>query len=845
MANDDAAYWANLGTQSLQQDQAAQVRNSLSQALPVNPDKEAETRRIAAAAQVPLDTARAMPEQTKTQAQLTQFDADALVKKFPNTARWLGAPDNARLVHDDIPGTTKVEQAVTAMFKPPAPTDSGFSMSDALNYIFSKSDGRTLVGDAGGAAGEVVKGLGGAFNKAGQFLDTVAGAFPVLYDKMAGGTSAGDWWFRNTVDPLVKDAPVFATDKNDPFVHKAANASGALLGTLSQIVLTGGQSAPAAIPAAEGAVAAGKAALEHGTKAMAFPALSDSVNTGREVYAATNDPAAAWRAATAQWLATNAMGVVPLSAAGNLPVRLATGAASGMLAGETTRQGMNLALPDQMKQPFDWEQMFLSGVSGLMLGGVMGPRSEAAALAPGVRDAYRAAFDQAHAEAQNEKLVELAKAAAASKLRERDPEAFKQFVRDAADSGDMHGVYIEGSKLAETLQQAGVEPAELRAMMPEVAAQLDAALGVNAPKNGMVQIPIEDFATHIAGGKLEEPLMQHLRVDPEGGTLAESKAFQQSQIDDLKARAEKINATHEADKTYQDSVNKVQADLQQRLEAIGMKPEIATANAAPLAAFYQVHAERMGMLPHEFADQYPVKFSNAAMDGLAQDPRAFNQSAVIDERPITSQTRDRAGDKYDVSVSKKVFGADQRAPNSVLVEIHDPATGERRGFVDFSIRPDGVLTSEMTRVAPSLRGRGIAEAMYKAARDAGYDIAPGKVQTDMGAKMVERLQAKGLINKEAEGKRYSAGDLDLVPLNGDALAQDARGTFSPTSKTISVLKGADLSTFQHELGHFFLDTLAHLAARPDAPASVKADMQTLLKLVRHRKPRRLAPDVAR
>jgi hypothetical protein len=45
------------------QGSAAQIRDNVAQALPVNPDAEAQTRRAAAVARVPLVTARAMPDQ--------------------------------------------------------------------------------------------------------------------------------------------------------------------------------------------------------------------------------------------------------------------------------------------------------------------------------------------------------------------------------------------------------------------------------------------------------------------------------------------------------------------------------------------------------------------------------------------------------------------------------------------------------------------------------------------------------------------------------------------------------------------------------------------------------------
>jgi hypothetical protein len=72
----------------------------------------------------------------------------------------------------------------------------------------------------------------------------------------------------------------------------------------------------------------------------------------------------------------------------------------------------------------------------------------------------------------------------------------------------------------------------------------------------------------------------------------------------------------------------------------------------------------------------------------------------------------------------------------------------------------------------------------------------------------------------------------------DALAQEARGKIrlgrdlQAQPSLITLMEGADLSTFLHESGHFFFEVMADIAARPDAPAAVRADMETLLKWVK-------------
>jgi hypothetical protein len=120
--------------------------------------------------------------------------------------------------------------------------------------------------------------------------------------------------------------------------------------------------------------------------------------------------------------------------------------------------------------------------------------------------------------------------------------------------------------------------------------------------------------------------------------------------------------------------------------------------------------------------------------------------------------------KFDVEVEPIKLGS----ANSVMVRLKTP-DGKLSGFVDFAIREDGTLVAENAQVADGLRGHGAAARMYLAAREAGFDIAPGRVQTDLGKKMVASLQRKGIINKEAAGPRFDAGNLNLMPLEGEQL----------------------------------------------------------------------------
>lgn len=89
----------------------------------------------------------------------------------------------------------------------------------------------------------------------------------------------------------------------------------------------------------------------------------------------------------------------------------------------------------------------------------------------------------------------------------------------------------------------------------------------------------------------------------------------------------------------------------------------------------------------------------------------------------------------------------------------------------------------------------------------------------------------GLTTADRDAVQRALGvysDSDVLN-QGQPLEQQARGTFSPSQLRIDLLKDADLSTFLHETGHFFLEVLADLASQQGAPADVQNDMAAVLK----------------
>lgn len=96
----------------------------------------------------------------------------------------------------------------------------------------------------------------------------------------------------------------------------------------------------------------------------------------------------------------------------------------------------------------------------------------------------------------------------------------------------------------------------------------------------------------------------------------------------------------------------------------------------------------------------------------------------------------------------------------------------------------------------------------RALKALGYTTFPARIAVDTTPGGTEKYLFQG---NEARGQITFADDI----------------TTKPT--VITLLEKADLSTFLHEMGHFQLEVLAHMAQQPSAPAEIVSDMEALMK----------------
>lgn len=235
---------------------------------------------------------------------------------------------------------------------------------------------------AGRSAGE----RGAKYSRAvGLAMSTPAIAFDavanVFRDKPSYG--AQEWAFRNFVDPSQSAVDYWAIDpakESQGLPAKLAGAAGGMAIDLPIMMATGGGSA---IPrTAQTATEIIGPALASTARTMGLPAVVSGTDTAQRLQEQGVSVPTSTAAAMNSGLNTVAGGVLPLNAPGGVASRVAQGAISGPVQGQTERAIENAILTaggyGNKTQPFlDPQEMLLQAVPAALMAGVMGPRPNA------------------------------------------------------------------------------------------------------------------------------------------------------------------------------------------------------------------------------------------------------------------------------------------------------------------------------------------------------------------------------------------------------------------------------------------------------------------------------------
>lgn len=755
-------------------DPVGATRVSVAAALGSNPDLEAELRQVASRTGIPIDSVRRHPEEVKREAALTSFNFERLARDFPSTAGYLAGVENARIAHDDVDNMGVIEKGIRGL------SNLGKAAASAIPQ-------------AGGALWRV--GQAGAENLA-PLLDPLAGT--LLPENPLRRLAAGMAGMGRAGEASAKGLMPQATGNIEAGVYSGVQSLVTMGLTLPASIVTGNP-APTlyGMSGITGGQAYGQAreagldpyrALMFGTSQAAIEYATERIPVGRFLHD--------MKAGTPLW---------------NMLLRQVSAEIPGEQVA-TALQDLNEWAVLNPEKPFsDYlaarpdaaAQTLVATIvaSGGAVGTAQLANTAADRLAGRTVQAERAQLD-------GQVLAELDVTAAASKLRARSPDDFQAFVKEAMADGPVQDVYIR----AEDLAQSGVDVAQLAQVSPAVAAQYEQALATG----GDVRIPVDEYATRVAGTDLSESMLPFLKTDPAGMTQAEAQEFMQNRSEQLRAEVELVMAEREADAPFKESKDLVESELMTQLEqAARFTPDVNRAYAGMMSNFYAVQAARLGVSPQEMYQRYPVQIRAEGFGQLDQSAGVQTESPAFKRWFGDSKVVDADGQP------QKVY----HGTASDITEFDGRSTYE--GGIYFTADPryaggrariaQGMGRGESPNVMPvflNIRNPAPAEMSVAQAKDEGFD---GIIrENEIVAFSPEQI-------KSAIGNRGTFDAADPSILN-----QSARGAYNVDTRTISLLQNADLSTFLHESGHFYLEVLTDIAGQADAPAAVRDDVQKLL-----------------
>ena len=435
-------------------------------------------------------------------------------------------------------------------------------------------------------------------------------------------------------------------------------------------------------------------------------------------------------------------------------------------------------------QKFDAGQVFAE-----MVGEYFGAPIEVLTITAGqITETYK---DAKRSEARADAINGLVQAVQASKTMQRDPETMKDFIEGQLEDGAKN-IYIEAEMLAQS---------DLGQMLAQGSPEFSAKLAQAIEAGTEMSIPISTLATLPEIESMAGVLLDHFRAEGEQYTKAEAQDILANHESGIKKEVERVlKAVQNAD-AYRGQIDEVKQVIQTQLDATGTYDKKANdAQATLISAFFGAQAARLGMTPMELYLKYEYKVRNSGQTG-----DGYDQSGML---------------KIDTPQFKNWFSKSQviDPKGQPLTVYHSTAKAFKKFDQNKTADGNFWFTSDKAKLEnreAGAAGYGVIMPFYLSAQNlagwAEYDkysvdelIAQGYdgIRLDDNYVIFDPTKIKSVDNQGT-----------WSTTNPNTFNQSERGAFNPATLTAFLFKGADLSTFLHESGHFFLEMQFDLAAK--------------------------------
>ncbi len=512
-------------------------------------------------------------------------------------------------------------------------------------------------------------------------------------------------------------------------------------------------------------------------------------------------------------------GSAKYSALGGLLLPVSFGSPLRTVAGQAVIQGAAgvysvQGAADAVGEKADPVEMALEGV----LGAAMAAPEVAMVSAGKVKNQYTAqyALDQLRQEQQEDAVKSSTFAAILntlvdrnkeSKTAQRDESASQAFLKQAIEEhGAINEVYLDGQTFNQLLREREITPEDLFARAPSLQDQLG-----NAQEfNGSVQIPIDEFVSAMSVLDDSSAFVENVRSSPDMPTFREAQENLAKTTEQMRQEADVFLNEQAKFEIAEDAKETVSTEIQNQLRSVGtFNAKYNRAAGELTSAFYSTLGDKLGISAKEAFDRYPIRIAD---EPTTDKGTSFNQAAQPEQTiPIDDFVK---GIKKQYGIELGLKGS----PSSSVLSLHKIVVPE-------AVRNQGTGTKAMQDILN-----------YADAQNKTIALTPS---SDFGGnknRLTNFYKKLGFVENKGRNKDFEISESMYRSPNGRKYNQANGGTrgsitfsIGQDGSTIVLSKNADFSTFVHELGHHFLEMNMDIAMRPDAPAQVRQDMETVLK----------------
>lgn len=512
-------------------------------------------------------------------------------------------------------------------------------------------------------------------------------------------------------------------------------------------------------------------------------------------------------------------GSAKYSALGGLLLPVSFGGPLRTVAGQAVIQGAAgvysvQGAADAVGEKADPVEMALEGV----LGAAMAAPEVAMVSAGKVKNQYTAqyALDQLRQEQQEDAVKSSTFAAILntlvdrnkeSKTAQRDESASQAFLKQAIEEhGAINEVYLDGQTFNQLLREREITPEDLFARAPSLQDQLG-----NAQEfNGSVQIPIDEFVSAMSVLDDSSAFVENVRSSPDMPTFREAQENLAKTTEQMRQEADVFLNEQAKFEIAEDAKETVSTEIQNQLRSVGtFNAKYNRAAGELTSAFYSTLGDKLGISAKEAFDRYPIRIAD---EPTTDKGTSFNQAAQPEQTiPIDDFVK---GIKKQYGIELGLKGS----PSSSVLSLHKIVVPE-------AVRNQGTGTKAMQDILN-----------YADAQNKTIALTPS---SDFGGnknRLTNFYKKLGFVENKGRNKDFEISESMYRSPNGRKYNQANGGTrgsitfsIGQDGSTIVLSKNADFSTFVHELGHHFLEMNMDIAMRPDAPAQVRQDMETVLK----------------